>query len=41
MSKELQEKADQVMQELKDALIPIRREIKILNKSRDKSGNRI
>lgn len=41
MSKELQEKADQVMQELKEALAPIKREIKILNSNIRNNGQRI
>jgi|GEM_PF-1330097 len=41
MSKELQEKADLIIEELKEALIPIKREIKIRNKSGFNNGRRI
>ena len=40
MSKELQEKADKIVQELQEALIPIRKEISIIN-SRKNGGRRI
>lgn len=40
MSKELQEKADKIVQELKEALIPIRNEINITN-NRKNGGRRI
>ena len=32
MSKELQEKADKIMKELQEALVPIRKEIVTINK---------
>jgi hypothetical protein len=32
MSKELQEKADRMMRELRDALVPIRDEIRVMKK---------
>ncbi len=40
MSKELQEKADKIVQELQEALIPIRKEINSIN-SRNNGGRRI
>lgn len=40
MSKELQEKAEKIVQELKEALIPIRNEINIIN-GRKNGGRRI
>ena len=40
MSKELQEKADKIMQELKEALIPIKSEIENVHRNRIK-GQRI
>ena len=40
MSKELQEKADKIVQELKEALIPIRSEIDKMN-NRKNGGRRI
>jgi len=40
MSKELQEKADKIVQELQEALIPIRKEINTIN-SRNNGGRRI
>jgi hypothetical protein len=40
MSKELQEKADKIVQELREALIPIRKEINTIN-SRNSGGRRI
>lgn len=36
MSKELQEKADKVMQELKEALVPIKNEIESIYRNRTK-----
>lgn len=40
MSKELQEKADKIVQELQEALIPIRKEINTIN-GRNNGGRRI
>lgn len=40
MSKELQEKADKVVQELKEALIPIKTEIQNIQRKRT-NGHRI
>ncbi len=40
MSKELQEKADKIVQELQEALIPIRKEINTIN-GRINGGRRI
>ena len=40
MSKELQEKADKVVQELKEALIPIKSEINSIHRKRT-NGHRI
>jgi len=41
MSRELQEKADKIMRELLDMLIPIKEEIKILKNSSDYKNIRI
>jgi hypothetical protein len=41
MSKELQEKADQIDRELKEALQPVRDEIDRLNSRKDMPGRRI
>ena len=40
MSKELQEKADKVMQELKEALVPIKSEIENIHRNKA-NGRRI
>ena len=40
MSKELQEKADKVMQELKEALVPIKNEIENIHRN-NSNGRRI
>lgn len=40
MSRELQEKADRIMRELKDLLIPIKEEIKILKNPSDDKNER-
>jgi len=40
MSKELQDKADKIVQELQEALIPIRKEINNIN-GRNNGGRRI
>ena len=36
MSKELQERADEIMEELKDALVPLKKEIKRIKTSSDR-----
>jgi len=41
MSKELQEKADKMVEELKEALIPISDEIRRLNGRKNSSGRKI
>jgi hypothetical protein len=40
MSKELQEKADKVIKELQEALIPIRKEIVTINKNKKNINER-
>ncbi len=41
MSRELQEKADKIVQELKEALIPIKNELNTLNNKKNINGHRI
>lgn len=41
MSKELQEKADQIVRELQEALRPVRDEIDRINSRKDLPGRRI
>ena len=41
MSKDLQDKADRMIQELKDSLIPLREEIKILKGSSEEKNSRL
>ncbi len=41
MSKELQEKADQIVKELKEALQPVRDEIDLLTSRKNLPGRRI
>jgi len=40
MSRELQEKADRIIRELKDSLIPIKEELEILKSSTDEKNTR-
>lgn len=36
MSKELQDRADKIVRELKEALVPLRKELRVLRKSSNK-----
>ena len=40
MSRELQEKADRIIRELKDSLVPIKEELEILKSSTDEKNTR-